>query len=210
MVKPVVGIFVAIAIYLLIGYINGYYAVNSLDKEPNMPPLYDKLYTVLPIINRKYPDHLLIAMVVYFFIRWFFTNKVILEHFFIIMTVIFTIRVIAFTVTEEPPPTQDCVKRLPGEKPVGFVNMMKQIFYGRSCSDLMFSGHAAFTVLIMMFTLYYSKNLLEKLIIVSLGILELGLIIAGRLHYSSDVVVGTAITVFAFFSWQHIGLPWLK
>lgn len=209
MVKPVVGIFVSTVLYFIIAYLNGYFAVNSIDKEPNMPPLYDRLYQIIPQISRSYPDDLLIALIVYFFIRWWFSNKIILEHFFIIMTVIFGLRVICFMVTEEPPPIKGCEERKKGQAPKGFIEMMREIFYSRSCSDLMFSGHAAFTVLIMMYTLYYSKYSIERTIITILCLIELVLIIAGRLHYSSDVIVGSAITVLAFYSWQHIGLPWM-
>lgn len=209
MVKPVVGIFVAAVLYFIVAYLNGFYAVNSIDKEPNMPPLYDRLYQVIPQISRSWPDDILIALILYFFVRWWFGNKIILEHFFIIMTVIFALRVVCFMVTEEPPPVKGCEERKKGQPTKGFFEMMREIFYARSCSDLMFSGHASFTVLIMMYTLYYSKYSIEKIIITILCLAELVLIIAGRLHYSSDVIVGSTITVLAFYSWQHIGLPWM-
>lgn len=209
MVKPVVGLFVAAVLYFIVAYLNGFYAVNSIDKEPNMPPLYDRLYQIIPVISRSWPDNILLALILYFFVRWWFTNKTVLEHFFIIMTLIFTLRVVCFMVTEEPPPIKGCEKRTEGEPTKSFLNMMKEIFYARSCSDLMFSGHSAFTVLIMMYTFYYSKYSLEKMIIGIICAIELVLIIAGRLHYSSDVIVGSSITVLAFYSWQHIGSNWM-
>jgi hypothetical protein len=209
MVKPVIGIFLSIVLYLIIAYLNGFFAVNSINKEPNMPPLYDRLYPLIPQISRSWPDDVLIGLIGYFVIRWWFGNKILLEHFFIIMTFIFTLRVVCFMVTEEPPPTKGCDERKPGEPTKSFFQMMREIFYSRQCSDLMFSGHASFTVLIMIFTFYYSKYSLEKLLIGIIGVIELILIIAGRLHYSSDVIVGTTITVLSFYSWQHIGLPWM-
>lgn len=208
--RPVIGIFVALSLFGIVGYLNGYYSVNSINREPNMPPLYDNLYQVIPRIDRKYPDNLLTALIFYFIIRWWFENKIVLEHFFIIMTAIFTIRVLSFTVTQEPPPVKGCDEREPGQPTRSFFRMAKDLFYSRQCSDLMFSGHAAFTVLIALFTIYYSKLSIEKFIISLIAVIELILIIAGRLHYSSDVIIGTAMTVFAFYSWQHIGLPWLK
>ena len=76
-------------------------------------------------------------------------------------------------------------------------------------SDFMFSGHAFFIVLSLLFiwnyrkisdTFYLSPQLfyIIYVILAILGIITIPAISLSRLHYSSDVVIGTSIAVLLF------------
>ena len=74
----------------------------------------------------------------------------------------------------------------------------------KECLDYMYSGHAIHSVLIILFVLMLSKSMLEKIGIGLLVLLELYFILAARIHYSSDILVGSLMTILIFYAWPGV------
>ena len=116
------------------------------------------------------------------------------------VALLFIGRVFLLTVTQLPPAVPGCstVKK---HEPLHFAVFRKG---WNECLDYMYSGHTIHCVLIALFTLFLSSNVGEKAIILIATIIELIFIIGSRIHYTSDVLVGTIVTILIFFSWPGI------
>jgi hypothetical protein len=125
----------------------------------------------------------------------------------------YIIRVIAFAITVPPPPVQqheDTSHNI-------LEKIMKEGDPRAAVSDFMFSGHAFFIVLSLLFVWNYRKisdifYLSPKLfyiiftIITILGIIAIPAISISNLHYSSDVVIGTSMAILLFLARNHFAL----
>lgn len=158
----------------------------------------------------------LIVIVLFLFICFLPNNVRNLKLIFLFTTLAvvgYIIRVVAFAVTVPPPPVQQHEDE--------YDNMLEKIMKEgdprAAVSDFMFSGHAFFIVLSLLFIWNYRKisdtfYLSPKLFYIVYGILAVLAIITipaislSRLHYSSDVVIGTSIAVLLFLSRNHFAL----
>lgn len=190
----------AIILYLLIMYINQWFAVNSPDMEKNQTRLYDRGFDILkPPISSRIPDILLIITMIFFNIRWYLTHKKLLIKFFFLVIILFTMRVFIFMGTETPTPLANCD---PNKEPDEWNKLDFKWFLAETknaCIDNMFSGHTVHIVGIFLFTLMFSSYLSEKII---MGILMVSIMITlvwSRLHYTSDVIVAACLTIGYFF-----------
>ena len=207
----------ATLLYLLILYINQWFAINSPDMERNQYPLYDRGFDILkPPISSKIPDIILIITIIYFYIRWYLTQKKLLIKFFFLIIILFTMRIFVFMGTETPTPRPRCIASYRGvPAPASAVNLATnkeakqwdkfdfKWFFAETknaCVDNMFSGHAVHIVGIFLFTLMFSSYLSEKIIMGILMIVIMITLIWSRLHYTSDVIVATFLTVGYFFT----------
>jgi hypothetical protein len=193
-------VLVAIGAYLSIGYINEFTAENQVYHNINDPPLYDRGHEFFPTISQKYPNYLLIAFISYFILRWGLQYPRVAINYLWMISFLFAGRVILLTVTQLPPPVKGCSTVIKGD-PLHF-HVLKKTW--TECMDLMYSGHAIHTVLILMFVLYLSPYKVEKLIVFILTIVELCFIIASKLHYTADVLVASLVSVLTFVSWTDI------
>ena len=192
------------AIYAAIGYVSEWYSINIIELE-NKEPLVDTGFEIIPHLNPKICDVTLSLMCLYFGIKWFIVDVTKLTTYLNIMTWIFLIRLLCFTITTVPHPIgNECTGRKPNDPIIWNVLPYLWNHYKHSCYDLMFSGHAAHATLIMMFTLVYSKNNYERYIITAMNMICNLLIIASRFHYSHDVIIGTAISILSFGAYHSI------
>jgi hypothetical protein len=191
---------IAICIYLSIGYINEFTAENQVYHNINDPPLYDRGHELFPTIRQVYPNYLLISLGCYFILRWCIQYPRVAVNYLWMISFLFAGRVIVLTVTQLPPPVKGCSTVQRGD-PLHF-HVLKKTW--TECIDLMYSGHAIHAVLILMFVLYLSPYKVEKLILFILTIVELFFIIASKLHYTSDVLIATLVSVLTFVSWTDI------
>lgn len=184
---------------------------------------YEGLPDVLHIDNKKINNSAeiisntaLMACVTLFFISFFPNNARNLRIVFLFTTLVvigFLIRVLAFSLTVVPPPVKTNENRED--------NILKMILNeGDSksgSSDYMFSGHAFFIVLTMLFIWHYRKiigiyNYSTKLfyviyfILFILSIIAIPSISLSNLHYSSDVVIGVASAVLLFLSKNNFAM----
>ena len=190
----------SIVLYLLILYINQWFAVNSPDMEKNQTRLYDSGFNILkPPISSRIPDILLATTMIYFNLRWYLTSKKILIKFLFLITILFTMRVFIFMATETPTPLANCDPNKEGD---GWNKQDIKWIFGdkeKTCIDNMFSGHAAHIVGMFLFTFMFSSYISEKIIMGMVMVAILISLVWSRLHYTSDVAVGTCLTIGYFF-----------
>jgi len=191
---------IAIVFYLLIGYINEFAAENQVYHNINDPPLFDRGHNLLPLLSKTLPNIGLICFIIYFIMRWGIQYPTTLTNFLWIISILFIGRVFLLSVTQLPPALSNCSTVKAGDSL--YFNVFRKGW--NECLDYMYSGHTIHCVLVALFTLYLSKNMFEKITIILATVLELGLIIGSRIHYTSDVLVGTLVTILIFFSWPGI------
>lgn len=195
------NLLIAIAFYLLIGYINQFTAENQVYHNIKEPPLFDRGHNLLPLISKTFPDIGLIGFLIYFIIRWGIQYPTTLINYLWIVGFLFIGRVILLSVTQLPPALPNCSTIKSGAKP-HFILFKKD---WNTCIDYMYSGHTLHCVLVALFTVYLSKHMFEKSIILVALLIEILLIIASRIHYTSDVLIATLISILIFFSWPGLG-----
>ena len=187
----------AILFYLTIGYINQWYSIN-MTAPYQKEPLYDVGFQYIPKIN--YPqisDLVLFLLCLYFCCRWIF-DRIKIYHFIKMMAWIFVIRLCCFGSTTVPYPQEGCNSRKIGDPFVWNVFPYMAEYHIHSCYDLMFSGHAAHITLIWLNTIIYSKSYIEKYIITFFSLLSNYIIIATRIHYTHDVIIGMIMAILMF------------
>lgn len=190
----------AIIFYLLIGYINEFVAENQVYHSINDPPLFDRGHNLLPLVSQDLPNIGLISFLIYFIIRWGIKNTDALSNYLWIISFLFIGRVVLLSVTQIPPAIPGCSTVKAGDSL--YFNVFRKGW--NECLDYMYSGHTIHCVLVAIFTFYLSNNIVEKTLVILATILELLLVIGSRMHYTSDVLVGTLVTILMFFSWPGV------
>lgn len=196
--NSIIGIELSVIFYLIVTWINMLFAINLPRNNKHNERLYDRFHELIPQIKPHYADDLMLYIFIYFIGRWTFIDIVLVENFMILMGIIFIFRLFTFTLTEMPPIINECIFRKNNDPYQYWVFGKIDI---RHCNDYMFSGHACHSTLILLLTLYYSFYIIEKCVISIFVFIEYYLILACRLHYSSDVIVGVIITSLLFYSW---------
>lgn len=194
------GIFVALVVYLAVGYVNQYVAENTVSHVMDIPPLYDRGHNALPLFPKKYADIAVVAIVAYFVLRWGIRYPKTLENYLWIATILFVARVFMFSMTQLPPPRPGCSSKKEGDPK--HYRVLKKTW--QECKDLIFSGHTLHTVLVMLFVLYLAKSPLEKTLVVLASGIALVLIVGSRIHYTVDVLLASLITILIFYSWPGV------
>jgi len=147
----------------------------------------------------KNVNYLLYIYIIYSIIRLITLNPKYIGDVLILISILFILRIITFTVTNIPPTyslqknKQLCKYKIFG-KHFGF--SFNNITH--TCNDYMFSGHTVHIVSFLLFILYFSKNIIEKIILTFIALLILFFIINSRMHYTSDIVVAIIITFLLF------------
>ena len=190
------NIIAAFIFFAIVGYLNAFLTLNLYDPLRTNPPLPDRGHDYFPVISLTIPNVMLIGYFVYFIIRNLAVrNLQNISKFLVCISLVFTIRLFTYTLTTYPPPLPHCESRQVGEPIVWNVlgNMFKD--NDNTCLDMMFSGHASYFTLILLFIIKDSTSDIEQAINVAYYVVGLFGIIASHMHYSSDVVVGVAVTV---------------
>lgn len=188
---------ISILYYLLTGYINQIYSMNMTAPFSTIP-LYDIGFIYLPYISHRICDFLLSLLGFYFITRWIFIDRTKIYNFAKMMSWIFIIRLLCFSSTTVPIPIQYCNARKIGDPIIWNVLPYLANYHAYSCYDLMFSGHAAHSTLIWLYTVIYAGNLYEKILITFGSLICNILIVASRIHYTHDVIVGSAVAILMF------------
>lgn len=179
---------------LFAAYLNGYAAVNYPYYEKSSKELYDVLFHYLtPPISANIPNILLFILIIYFIVKCFSFNKMILRKFFLLVGILYIFRVLLFTLTETPVPNKfksTCISRN-NYSSMKWNNIIRN---PNMCIDNMYSGHSMISVAIMMFILAYTNSVVEKTVVIALTISILFTLIWSRLHYTQDVLVALLIT----------------
>jgi hypothetical protein len=199
--KPVIkDVIIAIVVYLLIGYINEFVAENQVYQDINAPPLFDRGHNFLPQFSKNLPNIGLISFIVYFVVRWGIKYPYALVNYLWIIAILFVGRVVLLSVTQLPPALPGCSTVKKGDSL--YFNVFRKGW--NECLDYMYSGHTIHCVLVALFTLFLASSNWEKLFVLFFLFVELILVIGSRIHYTSDVLVGSLVTVLIFFAWPGI------
>jgi hypothetical protein len=142
----------------------------------------------------------------------------IMTTFFRVTTVCYSLRTLTISLTSLPGPAPHCRPGNPlYSPPTSWLDVITRVgpMYGQffSCGDLIFSGHMAYTnsaMLLYLRTLdrYFTRgSRLRWLIGTGYMAALAALCIAGRKHYSVDVMLGMVISTLVFFHFEHGWLP---
>jgi PAP2 superfamily C-terminal len=138
--------------------------------------------------------------------------------FFRVATISYACRTLTISLTSLPGPAPHC---RPGSPlylpPSSWIDIVTRVgpMYGQfySCGDLIFSGHMAYTnsaLLLYLRTLDRYFMRFSRLRWLT-GVLYLALLavlcIAGRKHYSVDVILGLLISTLVYFHFEHSWIP---
>ncbi|CEG43252.1 uncharacterized protein PHALS_13461 [Plasmopara halstedii] len=144
----------------------------------------------------------------------------VVSSFFRIVTICYFLRMLTVSVTSLPGPAPHCrVGSHDYFPPTSWIDIATRVgpIYGNynSCGDLIFSGHMAYTVsAVLLYLRTLDRNFpgrmaskirwacgLTYLIILAV------LCIAGRKHYTVDVVLGLIVSTLVFFHFEHSWTP---
>ncbi|KAL4109936.1 hypothetical protein PRIC1_001629 [Phytophthora ramorum] len=144
----------------------------------------------------------------------------IVSSFFRIATICYFLRMLSVSVTSLPGPAPHCRAGSPDYfPPKTWIDIVTRVgpIYGNynSCGDLIFSGHMAYTnsaVLLYLRTLdrnFAGRTASEIRWACGMAYLATlaALCIAGRKHYTVDVVLGLIISALVFFHFEHSWTP---
>jgi hypothetical protein len=185
----------SIVSYSIISYLNGLVALNMINPLIKLPSLPDQGFIIFPHISACYPNMMLVFFCAYFAIRFFRRSNVEqLIKLIWCITILFTIRLITFTVTIVPPSTVGCINR-DQNSPIEW-NVVSYLIYSddNTCIDYMFSGHACYFVILGLFSIQLTRYVAEKIVCTLYVLLGLMSIISGHIHYTVDVVVAIVMT----------------
>ena len=180
--------------YAILSYLNSFVANNISLSEGVTSKLFDIGHYLFPELSTFYPDMLFFILLIYFFFRWRHDHDL-LKTFFLICSSLFFLRLLTFPATQFPPAFNetDCFKPSADGPWIFFT------FYSNStCVDYMFSAHTFHLTIISLLTLYNSGNYFEKILIPSASMINLMIIIAARMHYTADIIIGFVLSILIY------------
>ncbi|KAL0591884.1 hypothetical protein ABG067_001027 [Albugo candida] len=194
---------------------------------PSVTPLHDLGFMLVPEQTLHSPwrpisDILTTLVPVVFFVQSCWLSREnrcrILTSFFRIATVAYFFRMCTISLTSLPGPAPHCrpgyVEYRPPETWIDIVTSVGPIYGNyKSCGDLIFSGHMAFSTTAILLYLRvldryhigYSRLRWFIAVIYLFGLS--GLLLAGRKHYTVDVILGVMIAALSYFHFEHGWIP---
>lgn len=201
--------------YLAVGYLNLLFSFNIPNPYYRDRVLVDFGFQLLPTISIHIPNLIIVLWYVYFFAKFYITNREVLIKYYRLLTILFIIRLFSFTLTHIPPCLESCISldssslintwyetniyNLPDWNSLSiFFNFLNPEIY-RGCSDNMFSGHAIHISLMALYTIYYSREYCDAWFSGLLYFPYMLMLIASKMHYSADVYIGCVLAIMIFY-----------
>lgn len=195
---------VAIVVFFVTSFIITQFSLRHVTKIARDhrldEPLPDAFHKILPRELRKYHEYSdwvpLVPLLSFFLVDKF-------QHiwdFLLLVSIIYIIRAISFSLTVLPSPSTECKCEWEYE-PETFLRKVLNFFYQEGCNDLIFSGHTSVMVLSSLFLCwyYFSGKYLAMSGILLYNIFGILVIIGTRLHYSVDTFIATVVCTLLFF-----------
>lgn len=194
-----ISIIISLLSYSVVSYLNGFLAYNVTNPDRFDSELPDYLFKLLPLIPQFVPNTLLVTYIIYFLLRN--THIVDLNNLLKlinIITILFLLRAVTFTVTIVPPSLPGCVGRNLS-MPIEW-DIMKFLLTSddNTCTDYMYSGHAVYFTLMYKYMYKFNSNIYERMLNTIYVAIGLTSIIAAHIHYSVDVIIGIAMSTIMF------------
>lgn len=161
-----------------------------------------KLFPVNIYKSEELIELLVNISVIYVIIRAFWeknTKHRLFQQAFITIGTVYILRAVVLSSTQLPNPYKQCNSMINTDTPI-LINILSVMMkLKRTCSDVLFSGHAmTMTLLILLARDFFSD--MEYLIMGVYSISTCVLIIISKFHYTVDVVIGIIITFLIYSS----------
>jgi len=209
----------ALALLLLVAWCM---AMSQLNSD-SLPPLWDLGYAVIPALTgvvwtnssyyRSLADiFLVVSIAVFFLLILPFAVKrpwITLVRFMWCLAALFAMRTLTLLSTVYPLTPLPDARYVAPSIPLGAI----LILFGlrATTSDLMFSGHTVFWVLMATFFWQYRKRGLEytalALLYWAMSITGIVLLIGCRVHFTSDCVVATLLSLLVAMLYYIVATP---
>ena len=177
-----------IFLLLVLLCITDYIVTNKIETDQTNngnSHIIDVLHENIPDISHFYKieDFILGITVIVFF--WLYKFKYV-KDFAILFIIIRTLRLITMSVTILPKPVAQHNNK--------YKNTIMRFFFG-GANDLIFSGHTAFMLLLLLFISKSVHGNMGKLLLVVYALIYSFIIILLRNHYTVDVILAWYITI---------------
>ena len=159
-----------------------YFAYSYINtRDIPFTPLNDIMHDALPYLHKYYMNDIL--TLIPFVFTLFNLTKDQLKKYFLILSLLYTIRAVTICVTHMPRAQEDC-------------NKNNSVF--NSCNDLMFSGHTTLTV-VSLLALHTYRGL-PLYLIIPYYMTTMFFILAPKHHYTVDILIASVLSVSVFFN----------
>lgn len=193
--------------FSFIAYLNAFVAINMIDPLRYSEALPDYGHYFLPFISSRIPNYLLSFYIGYFCFKQSANQNLIeFTKFIWSMNLLFTLRLFTFSLTIEPPPMPRCIDRNPSQSFIWDVILNIFESSDNTCMDIMFSGHACYFTMICLYSLHQTSKYWERMTNYFIFIVGNLSIIAAHMHYSSDVIIGIALSTLLYNA--VFGIDW--
>lgn len=156
--------------------------------------LYDMFHNIIPY--HKYSGFIseilgLIIVISIIIIYLFNPNVKLLYSYFILFSILFIIKCIAGLTTLLPDASQECTY---------------SDYFG-SCNDLLYSGHVAKILILLLLCDYYNliPNYMSNIYYIIFGLMII-FILSSRKHYTIDIIFGIITTLFVYIIYYNKNL----
>lgn len=211
-------LFTGFIIFTYISCITIYFQKYSALKGENITIIRSNKYNYgkLPdLIQDTFPnykkfEHLPDIIVKYYFIIFvillIYNNKLnsIGYHTLILLSMMFILRAILFSITILPSIQTDCHKEKRKHYNKDFLSLISDLITNKTgefgyCNDYLFSGHSSIFIIISLVVTFY--NLLPPLFLILLWVITMIstlIIIIGRNHYTIDIIIAYFFSIYIF------------
>lgn len=176
------------------------------DHDSSMEILPDLGFSMLGYIDAPSAPSIVVNFAVLFTLIYMLRTPhfiVVTRRFFFIHGILFLMRAVSVALTRYPSPAPHC-------SPVAFTTNLfvtaAIIMSGtlHTCSDCMFSGHAACLTLLALFIINYTNpSRLTRFVVYAYGAVGCLLLIVTHFHYSVDVFIGVVVA-YGGYTLTHI------
>lgn len=143
-------------------------------------PLNDIVHNNLPHLTNYYLNDICVTLLLLYTL--FVLDKKHLRKYIIILSLLYSIRAISFSVTQLPSPNIGCKKRT----------------IHNTCNDLMFSGHTTLLTTSLL-ALYFWKNI-KILPLMLYYLVTIAFVILPRKHYTVDIFIASVLSSSIFYN----------
>lgn len=192
------------------------YAIILSDSyyETGETPLKDRVHELIPTTPHFINGTLINALIGFLsfltFIRFgifcpFLLSLAILIRIIILLSFVYLLRSIFIYVTTLPCPVDTCIP-LENKSFLGNLHTSYLIIFAKvyECTDLIISGHTAFTTMLLNLWIAYEQCIYSKLFIICMSVIIFFLIIISRFHYTVDVLIGYTFASCLFYFYHGL------
>lgn len=177
--------------------------ISWVDMDTTTPPLKDYFMDRLPDMSNSsilLPNIMLnMAVAILLLVVLYRRNLSLLCRYFFLQSTIQLLRAMAVCVTTFP--DIHAIDSCATTTPKNWGDMFIKYIEVGTCGDYMFSGHVAFTTIVMMMLIFEGENMIVSGIGILINIVQFFVIVSWHWHYSADAVIAIYIGIFLCLSY---------